>query len=156
MKPMCSVMRLAAAAFLLAGGVAAVADDVEEKKVEPVSAETVLEKELLGKATVELLVEEVNTLNIDSVFKPGVSHAQIIKAKVPKAKAGREFWVIVSREVATRMLRSGIVDPAEHFRGKEMRVSGTIERSSPMSDPAKTIYKLRVTALEQLELIRTP
>ena len=72
------------------------------------------------------------------------------------AKAGQEFWVIVSRETATRMLRSGIVDPTQHFRGKVVRVSGTVKVVKPPSAPAKTIYKIHVTSLDQLESIRTP
>ena len=124
----------------------------EEKKA--LSAETILEKKVEGKATVEFLVGEVHTLNIDALFVPDVSHAQIIKAKV--SKEGHEFWVIVSREIATRLLRLGVVDPAEHFRGKLMRVSGTVERVAPPSLPSTTVYKLHVTSLDQLESIRKP
>jgi hypothetical protein len=150
-----SVIHQTVVAILWAGGVVAGAKQQEEKP-EPVTAATVLDKELQGKATVELLVDMVTTLNIDSVFMPGRSHTQIIKANVPDAKPGREFWVIVSREVATRMLRSGIVDPAEHFRRKAMRVSGTIERQELTEEPVKTIYKIRVTSLEQIEQVKTP
>jgi hypothetical protein len=124
----------------------------EEKK--PLSAETILEKKVEGKATVEFLVREVHTLNIDALFVPDVSHAQIIKAKV--SKDGHEFWVIVSREIATRLLRLGVVDPAEHFRGKLIRVSGTVERVAPPSLPSPAVYKLHVTSLDQLESIRKP
>jgi len=151
-----SLIRQAVALFLLAAGVAAVDGAGEDKKEQPLSPETVLEKEIQGKATVEFLVEGVTTLNIDSLYVPDVSHAQIIKAKVPGAREGREFWVVVSRETATRLLHLGVEDPAKHFRGKQMRVSGTIERFSPTEEPARMIYKIRVTDLAQLEHVKTP
>ena len=139
-------------AILLAAAVAVVmrvpsAGAAEEK---PLSPETILAKKFEGQATVEFLVGEVTTLNIDSLFVPGVSHAQFIRAKVPGAKDGQEFLVIVSREIATRLLQLGIEDPAEHLRGKVLRVSGRVERHS------ENQYRLRVTSLDQLENIRKP
>ena len=119
----------------------------EESSIIP---ETIFEKKFVGEATVEFLVGEVTTLNIDSLYMPGVSHTQIITAKVPHAKDGQEFIVIVSRDVATRLLRLGIEDPAEHLRGKVLRVSGQVDR------PSANQYKLRVTQLDQLEIIRKP
>lgn len=129
-----------------------VAKEGDEK---PVSAEEVLKKKILGQATVEFLVDEVTTLNIDSVFTPGTSHAQLISAKLPKGKGGEEFMVIVSKELATRMLRSGIVDPADYFRRKKMRVSGIVARID-RTPPEVTTYKIHVTRMEQLESVRTP
>ena len=137
----------------------AAADKIEAflKQQKPLSPETILEHKFEGKATVELLVDEVKTLNIDSIFMPGLSHALTIKAKVSGAKDGEEFWVMVSRETATRLLRLGIEDPAEHFRGKVLRVSGTVERVTPPSAPAKTTYyKIHVTSLDQLESVHQP
>lgn len=93
---------------------------------------------------------------LTSIFMPGLSHAQMIKAKVSGAKDGEEFWVMVSRETATRLLRLGIEDPAEHCRGKVLRVSGTVERVTPPSAPAKTTYKIHVTSLDQLESVHQP
>jgi len=127
----------------------------EEAKEKPLSAEEVLTKKVIGQATVEILVDKVDTLNIDSVFVPGVSHAQIITATLPKGKAAEEFLVIVSRDVATRLLRSGIVDPADYFRRKKIRVSGMVERiERPLA--GKTTYKIHVVKQEQLESVRTP
>src|SRR5262249_30762909 len=114
----------------------------------PLSPETILAKKFEGKATVEFLVGEVRTLNIDSLFVPGVSHAQIIKAKVLGAKDGQEVVVIVSREIATRPLQLEIDDPAEHLRGKVLRGAGRVERRS------ETQYQIRVTSPDQLETIR--
>ncbi|MFO0966703.1 MAG: sigma-70 family RNA polymerase sigma factor [Gemmataceae bacterium] len=129
---------------------APVAAGAEEKKEKPLAPQTIFDKQFEGRATVEFLAGEVHTLNIDSVFVPNVSHAQIISAKVPGAKAGQEFIVCVVREVATRLLRLGIADPAEHFRGKVLRVSGVVQRLSGER------YRLYVTSLEQLEIIRNP
>ncbi len=136
----------------------AAADKIETflKQQKPLTPEAILENKFESKATVEFLVDEVRTVNIDSTFMPGLSHAQIIKVKISEAKEGHEFLVIVSRETATRLLQLGIEDPAEHFRGKRMRVSGTVERVTPPSAPAKSIYKIHVTSLDQLENIRQP
>jgi len=133
------------------------ADDAVESKdaKKPLSAADVLDKKVLGKATVEFLVDEVRTLDIDSVFKPGTSHAQIIKAKVAGGKESQEFLVIVSKDSATALLRSGIVDVPGYFRGKQMRVAGIIERiDRPPTET--TVYKIHVRQLEQLENVRPP
>jgi hypothetical protein len=105
---------------------------------------------------VELAVDEVHTLNLDSLFVPDVSHDQIIKAKIPGAKTDQEFLVIVKREVATRLLKLGIADPAEHFRGKILRVSGTVEQVKRPSTPPALVYRILVTNLDQLQSIRQP
>jgi len=157
---MLSVTRREVVALLSASAVAAalgmpVAGAAEEKKEKPLSAETLLETKFTGKATVEFLVGEVATVNIDALFVAGVSHAQIVKAMLPRVKDGQEFCVVVSRETATRLLRLGIDDPAEHFRGKVLRVSGTVERVE-RALPSGTLYKIHATSLEQLESIRKP
>ena len=139
---------LSSAAVVIGGSSWARAAD--EQKEKPLSPEVILEKKFEGQATVELEVGEVHTLNIDSLFVPDVSHDQIIKAKIPGAKTGQEFLVIVKRDVATRLLKLGIEDPAEHFRGKLLRVSGRVVRRS------ETQFQLRVTSLDQLEHLRKP
>ena len=121
----------------------------------PLSAADVLESKILGQATVEFLAEEVRTLDIDSVFKPGTSHAQIIKAKTAGEKRDQEFLMIVSKECATGLLKSGIVDVPGYFRGKQIRVSGIIERID-RSPGETTVYKIHVRRLEQLESVRRP
>jgi hypothetical protein len=127
----------------------------EEKEV-PLSPEAIVERQFEGKATVELQVGEVHTLNIDALFVPDVSHDQIITARIPEAKTGDEFVVIVKREVATRMLQLGIEDPAEHFQGKILRVSGTVERLKRPSTPLVQVYRILVTDLDQLQSVRKP
>ena len=62
--------------------------------------------------------------------------------------------MIVKREVATRLLKLGIADPAEHLRGKTLRVSGTVEQINRPSTPATLVYRIQVTNLDQLENIR--
>lgn len=158
---MFSASRRAVVASLLAFAVVVVAGSfwahaADEQKEKPLSPETILENQFEGEATVELHVGEVHTLNIDSLFIPDVSHAQLIYAKIPGAKTGEKVLVAVSREVATRLLKLGIADPAEHFRGKILRVSGTVERIERPSTPAATVYRIRVTHLEQLENIGKP
>jgi hypothetical protein len=150
----CAVVALGSAVMAFASSPLARA--AGEKKEKPLSPETILEKKFEGKATVELQVGEVHTLNIDAMFVPDVSHAQIIKAKIREAKVGQEVLVIVTREVATRLLKLGIADPAEHFRGKILRVSGTVEQIERPSTPSAIVYRIRVTNLDQLESIRKP
>jgi hypothetical protein len=137
-------------AWAMPGG--GVAKEGDEK---PLSAEEVLKKKILGKATVEVLVDEVTELNIASVIIPGESHIQLITARLPKGKGTEEFVVIVSKELATRLLRSGIVDPTDYFRRKKMRVSGIVARID-RTPPEVTTYKIHVTRMEQLESVRTP
>ena len=47
--------------------------------------------------------------------------------------------------------RLGIENPAEHFRGKVVRISGSVERSEGKSG---TEYVMQVTNLDQFEEIR--
>jgi hypothetical protein len=122
----------------------------------PLTAEAILEKKFEGKATVEFQVGEVDTLNIDSIFMPGVSHALVIRPKIPGAKFDDEFLVLVSREIATRLLQLGIADTAEHFRGKILRVTGTVERLKRTETPSVMVYRIRVTSIDQLDNIRKP
>jgi hypothetical protein len=158
---MFSASRRAVIASLLANSVVAVvglslARAADEKREKPITPETILKTKFEGKATVELQVGEVRTLNIDSVFVADVSHAQIIQAKIAGAKIGQEVVVTVSREIATRLLKLGIEDPAEHFRGKILRVSGTVEQIKRPSTPTAMAYRIQVTNLDQLESIRKP
>ncbi len=158
---MFSASRRAVNARLLANSVVAVvclslACAADEKREQPLTPEMILETKFEGKATVELQVGEVRTVNIDSVFVPEVSHVQVIQAKIAGAKIGQELVVTVSREIATRLLKLGIEDPAEHFRGKILRVSGTVEQIKRPSTPTAMVYRIQVTNLDQLESIRKP
>lgn len=146
----------AAGPFLSAASTLCAQQSPAKEPEKPLTPETIFAKKFTGKATIELLVGEVHTLNIDSVFMPGKSHTQVIWAKVPAEPAGHALMVIVSREVATHLLQSGIADPAEHFRGKRVRVSGTIDRTEPTAPGEAITYKLRVTSIDQLLLVRAP
>jgi hypothetical protein len=157
---MFSLSRRGVAAILLALAAVAVlgsrlARAADEEKEKPLSPETIFEKQFEGPARVEFEVAEVHTLNIDSVFVPDVSHDLVIKAKTPAA-APPEFLVVGKRVVATRLLKLGIADPAEHFRGKVLRVSGTVELIKRPSTPPALVYRILVTNLDQLENIRKP
>jgi hypothetical protein len=54
------------------------------------------------------------------------------------------------------MLQLGIEDPAEHFQGKILRVSGTVERLKRPSTPLVQVYRILVTDLDQLQSVRKP
>jgi len=61
--------------------------------------------------------------------------------------------VLVSGDVIHRLWQLGIEDPEEHFRGKILRVSGTIQRIENRAGPE---YRLEINNLNQLEAIRLP
>ena len=145
---------LAAAIVAVLGLPSARAEDDKGEKV--LSPEKILKDGFVGKATVELQVGEVRTLDIDSVFVPDASHAQTIEAKLPGEKAGRKFVVTVSRETATRLRQLGIDDVAEHVRGKVLRVSGTVELVKRTATAPEVIYRLPVANLDQFESIHKP
>jgi hypothetical protein len=151
---MSTLTRRAVAAFLLACGAwAALAPPVvlaaEEK---PLSPETILEKKFEGKATVEFTVGEVY---LDSKSWSIEDFKSASLRIVPKAAGGKflgQVSVIVSRETVNRLKQLGIEDLAEHFRGKVLRVSGTVEalvwlRSGPH-------YTIQINSLDQIEAIR--
>jgi hypothetical protein len=142
--------------LLILAAVSSVAADDDKPKQEPrpLSAATILAEKLSGEMTVAFLVEEVHTLQIDSVFKPGTSGPQILKSKKDVAKDEDEFWVIVHREPATELVKMGIADPAKHFRGKVMRVSGTVERVTNGLAPGKDLFKLQVRGVAQLVSVK--
>lgn len=129
------------------------ADNDSENVLSP---ETIVRSGYTGKATVELLVDKVHTLNIDSVFVPDVSHDQVITASIPVETGGREFLVVIKRKVATRLLQLGIGDPAGHLTGRLLKVSGVVEQLPRASASMPVVYRLQVTDLDQLLSIRKP
>jgi hypothetical protein len=147
---MCALISL----VILAAVSSAAADDGKPKEAKPETAATILEKKLSGEMTVEFLVEEVHTLKIDSLFKPGTSEPQILRSKKDAGQDEDEFWVIVHREPATELVKMGIADPAEHFRGKVVRISGTVERVTNRLAPGKDLFKLQVTGVAQLKSVK--
>ena len=75
---------------------------------------------------------------------------------MPKATEGKvqgQVSVIVSRKTANRLKQLGIEDPNVYFRGKVLRVSGTVEVEWHRAGPE---YSLQVNSLDQIEAIRTP
>jgi hypothetical protein len=111
-----------------------------------------LEKKFEGKATVEFTVGEVY---LDSKSWSIEDFKSASLRIVPKAAGGKflgQVSVIVSRETVNRLKQLGIEDLAEHFRGKVLRVSGTVEalvwlRSGPH-------YTIQINSLDQIEAIR--
>jgi hypothetical protein len=126
--------------------------DEPEPAVVPLSPAELFDKKVVGKATVEFVVGEIDELNIDSVFMPGKGHAQIIKAKLPGVKGDAEFIVIITRDVATALLKSGVTNVTDHFRNKQLRITGAITRLE--RPPGKTTCRLEVTKLGQLERVK--
>jgi hypothetical protein len=141
------------AAFLLTCGAWALIGQLVAHAAEesPLSAEMIVEKKFEDKTTVQFSVGKVYLM-------PSSWTTAAIKSAplriVPKAAGDNsQVSVIVSRETANRLKRLGIENPDEHFRGKVLRVSGTVERLSGSSGPE---YRIQVTSLDQLEAIRKP
>jgi hypothetical protein len=118
----------------------------------PLSPEMIVEKDFRGKATVEFPVGEVY-LNVDGWSASGHDGWKAVPLRiVPKAEGEKgKVEVLVSGKTVTRLNRLGIEDPAQHFLGKVLRVSGTVERVVKRSG---TVYRIQVNSLDQLEDIR--
>jgi hypothetical protein len=105
-----------------------------------------------GEATVELTVGEVKHLRTGRSTRADESEPLILVAKAAGA-GGDSVHIDVTWEVATRLKRLGVEDPAEHFRDKVVRVRGTVERLTRRPGPA---YRIEVKNLDQFEIIRKP
>jgi hypothetical protein len=132
----------------LAGSPMARADDKT-----PLSPETIIAKDLVGKVKVEFLVGDVY-LRPSSWAVDANEHWRAVPLSiVPKGDSTKErLAVLVSGEVTARLKSLGI-DPAHHFNGKILSVSGTVERSI---NRAGNTYVIQISSLDQLESIRKP
>jgi hypothetical protein len=135
---------LACASSILAGAPAVRADDKT-----PLSPETIVAKDLVGKATVEFLVGDVY-LRPSSWAVDANDHWRAVPLSIVQTgDATKErLTVLVSGEVTARLKALGI-DSAQHFNGKLLRVSGSVNRTG-------NTYVIQVKSLDQLESIRKP
>jgi hypothetical protein len=153
---MLTLMRREVAAVLLAGvASAALGAPVTLPPVEkPLSPETIVEKDFTGKATVEFTVGEVTlrptswSITADAHWR-AVPMTIVAKAADMKIRVG----VLLAGEVVERLRRLGIDNPTEHFQGKVLRVSGTVEHFWIRSGLE---YRIQVNSLDQLEEVRKP
>jgi hypothetical protein len=151
---MTPVTRREVAGLVSAGVVAAVAGRpaagaAEEKPLTPAA---IAGKMFEGRATVEFPVGEVGLMLTSRVTSAEESEPLLIAPKADGKKTG-PVYLLVSWETATRLKRLGIENPAEHLRGKVVRVSGTVERLAGRSGPE---CRIQVTTLDQIEVIRKP
>jgi len=123
----------------------------------PLIPETIVEKNITGKATVEFTVEEVYLLSeswaVSANDRWKAVPLNIVPKNFGKSGAPNKMSVIVSGQVASRLKQLGIKNPAEHFRGKLLRVTGTV---TSQEKRAGTFYRLEVTSLDQLQVIAPP
>ena len=151
---MFTLARRTVVAFLLACGAWAgtpVAHAAEEK---PLSPETIVEKNFTGKAIVEFSVGEVYLQPSSWAVSSDQRWEAVPLRIVSKGDATKNrVAVFVSGETTIRLKRLGIENPAEHFRGKVLRVSGTVESVPTRAGPE---YSIRVNSLDQLQSIRKP
>jgi hypothetical protein len=128
-----------------------VAAATEEK---PLSPETIVEKNFEGKATVEFVVGEVYLRPTSWAIASDRRWQAVPLRIVPKGDAAKErVMVLVSGETIARLKRLGIENPAEHFSGKVLRLSGSVDR---FQTRAGLEYRIQVNSLDQLEAIRKP
>lgn len=118
----------------------------------PLTPETIVGKKFAGKATVEFVVGEAGVMLTGRITLVGESEPLHLAPK-GDGKKRSPVYVHVSWESATRLKRLGIDDPAGHFRGKVVRVSGTVER---LEGESGAEYRIQVTNLDQFEDIRKP
>jgi WD40 repeat protein len=101
---------------------------------------------------VELTVIEVGRVRTGRSTRADESEPLTLVVKAPGEDGGL-IHLDVSGEVATRLKRLGVEDPAEHFRGKVVRVRGTLERLTRRPGPAS---RIEIKDLDQFEIIRKP
>jgi DNA/RNA endonuclease YhcR with UshA esterase domain len=102
-------------ALVLFIGMAA-ADDTQSDKPLTVAEAT---KRIGEKVTVQLEVK--------STGKSGRSGVYFLNSE-PDYRSDRNFTVFIKKEVAQRFAKAGIEDPATHFKGKTIRVTGIVQR----------------------------
>jgi hypothetical protein len=118
----------------------------------PRTPRAIVEQKFEGTATVEFPVVEVGQVRTGRSPRGDESGPLTVVAKAG-GEGGGSVHAEVSWEVATRLKRLGVEDPAEHFRGKVVRVRGRVERLPGRSGPA---YRIEVSSLDQIEVIRKP
>jgi DNA/RNA endonuclease YhcR with UshA esterase domain len=106
------MIRVAFVVGLLVFGTAVAADD--GKPLSPVEAR----KQVGNKVTVEMEVKAAK----DRLEKRG----EIYLDADEDFKSEKNFAVVITRAGAASLKRTGIDDPAEHFRGKTIRATGTV------------------------------
>jgi hypothetical protein len=149
---MIAVTRRMVFGLITAGAAAAtfgqpVARAADEK---PLTPEAIVAGGFTGRAVVEFTVGEVAAIRTGrSMLVDESLSLHIVAASAGKQKSA--VYVLVSWETATRLKQLGIEDPAEHFRGKTVRVSGALERHMRSS---VSEYYIKVTSLDQFKVIR--
>jgi DNA/RNA endonuclease YhcR with UshA esterase domain len=130
-------MRTVAVLFVLCFPLALVAaDDKDVKPISPAEAA----KNVDRKCTVELEVKSTGKSGNRRVFLN--SEANYRDAK--------NFTVLLNRDVLTKFKKAKVEDPAAHFKGKTIRVTGTVKlyNNKPeivVDDPAQ------ITVVEKKE-----
>jgi hypothetical protein len=152
---MFTLTRRVVAAFLLVFGASAVMGQPVARGCDqsPLSHETIVMKNFEGKATVEFTVGEACLMPSSWTTAAFKSAPLLIVPKATGEKFQGQVSVIVSRETANRLKQLGIEDPDVYFRGKVLRVSGTVEGFLHRSGKD---YCIQVNSLDQIEAIRKP
>jgi hypothetical protein len=154
---MFALTRRAVVAVLLVCGTSAVARPPAALAADDklLSAETIVEKQFKGKATVEFSVEEVHSMPTNPWSRESDGEWKAVPLRLTAKAAGKtdHVYVFVSGQTVARLRQLGIEEPEEHFHGKVVRVSGTVE---PFVKRAGTEYRIQVNSLDQLEVVRKP
>ena len=106
-------MRLSTVVFvLLTATPVAIADDKETKPVTPGEAAKLVDK----KVTVEMEVKST-----------GKSSGVFFLNSEEDFKSDKNFTIFISKEGATKFKEAKVDDPAAQFKGKAVRVTGTVK-----------------------------
>src|SRR5260370_32444107 len=116
----------------------------------PLSPQMIVEKNITGKATIEFTVGKVYLPrpSCDGSWK---AMPMGIVPKLGDDALFRKVYVYVSEKVTARLIQLGIENPAEHFRGKILRLCGMITRYETRAGPD---YPLEDNDLVHLQVIR--
>ncbi|QVL32726.1 hypothetical protein KIH39_02055 [Telmatocola sphagniphila] len=101
-----------------------------------------------GEATVEFKVAKCGRVLTNGVTRADECEMLQLQPKDEK------FILYLTRETATRLKQLGIDDPATHFEGKLVRVTGSVVQK--LHSDGKPWFEITVSNLEQIAAIRKP
>ena len=126
--------RLSALAFLVAGVCAVAAEDAP---LSPVEAR----KKVGEKITVEMTVRAAK----DRLEKRG----EIYLDSEPDFKDEKNFAVVITRAGAASLKEAGIDNPAEHFKDRKIRATGTVKE-------VEKVPRIEIEDARQVRLVESP
>jgi hypothetical protein len=109
----------------------------EDKPLSPVEAR----KKVGEKITVEMTVRAAK----DRLEKRG----EIYLDAEPDFRDKRNFAVVITKLGAASLQKAGITDPAEHFRDKKIRATGTVKE-------VQEVPRIEIEEAKQIKIVPSP